>query len=389
MSVRTEKILCIMPNRSWPVGDIRLRFPLERLAESEPGAWDIVFRAVFDLSPEDMRGVGAVIIQRQASPFIVRLARRLAEARIPYIYEIDDLLWDMPAFLESASVWTRRRAELLELIRNADFVSTTTERLAEKLRPFNPNVAQIPNVLPQTTAEESDNLEQSPVLLIGATDRMAVAHVIPALVRLQEHSDIPVVAVGPVAEALAAAKVRVQSYPLMEYREFAGFLRRFADAVAVALLPLDGSEFSGCKSPVKYLSYAEARIPVIADAVPPYSDIIVHDRNGWLADGTPEGWERAIRTLLDERSRRERYVNAYDELALPTLNDTARLWSGLLKAVAVRPPDTAECPIAKLPAAWNWSQLRYFTHPRKYCSCLKLVSQHGIKAVFPLLRKGM
>jgi len=387
MSVRAEKILCIMPNRSWTVGDIRLRFPLERLAGSEPGAWNIVFRAVFDLSPEDIRGAGAVVIQRLASPFIVRLARRLAEARIPYIYEIDDLLWDMPAFLESASAWAGRRAELLELIRNADFVSTTTERLAEKLRPFNPNVAPIPNVLPQAAAEESGHREQSPVLLIGATDRMAVAHVIPALVRLQEHSDIPVVAVGPVADALAEAKVRVRSYPLMEYREFAGFLRRFADAVA--LLPLDGSAFSGCKSPVKYLSYAEARIPVIADAVPPYSDIIVHDRNGWLADGTPEGWERAIRTLLDDRSRRERYVSAYDELALPTLDDAARLWSGLLKAVAVRPPDTAECPIAKLPPAWNWSQLRYFIDPRKYRSFLKLVNRHGINSVFSLLRKGM
>jgi len=271
--------------------------------------------------------------------------------------------------------------------RNAAFVPPTTERRAENLRPFTPNVAPIPNVLPQAAAEESGHREQSPVLLIGATDRMAVAHVIPALVRLQEHSDIPVVAVGPVADALAEAKVRVRSYPLMEYREFAGFLRRFADAVA--LLPLDGSAFSGCKSPVKYLSYAEARIPVIADAVPPYSDIIVHDRNGWLADGTPEGWERAIRTLLDDRSRRERYVSAYDELALPTLDDAARLWSGLLKAVAVRPPDTAECPIAKLPPAWNWSQLRYFIDPRKYRSFLKLVNRHGINSVFSLLRKGM
>ena len=248
-----------------------------------------------------------------------------------------------------------------------------------------------------TSAAQSDRLCKDGLKVVALCNQSKIPvfeiqhgmfqHVIPALVRLQEHSDIPVVAVGPVADALAEAKVRVRSYPLMEYREFAGFLRRFADAVA--LLPLDGSAFSGCKSPVKYLSYAEARIPVIADAVPPYSDIIVHDRNGWLADGTPEGWERAIRTLLDDRSRRERYVSAYDELALPTLDDAARLWSGLLKAVAVRPPDTAECPIAKLPPAWNWSQLRYFIDPRKYRSFLKLVNRHGINSVFSLLRKGM
>lgn len=384
MSVHAEKILCIMPNRSWPVGDIRLRFPLERLAENEPRAWNIVFRAVFDLRPEDVKGAGAVIIQRLASPFIVRLARRLTAARIPYIYEIDDLLWDMPPFLESASAWAGRKTELLELIRNADFVSTTTPRLAEKLRLHNPKVAVIPNVLPQIAAERGGPLEQSPVLLIGATDSMSVAHVIPALVRLQEHTDIPVVAVGPVAAELERAKVRVRSYPVMGYRDFACFLRRFSDAIA--LLPLDASAFSGCKSPVKFLSYAEARIPVIADGVPPYSDLIVHDRNGCLAENSPEGWHRAIRTLLDDPARRERYVRACGELSLPTLDDSACLWSGLLKNVAVRP---TECPIVKLPRAWDWSQLKYFIDMRKYRSLFKLIGRYGIKSTFSLLRKGM
>ena len=64
-----------------------------------------------------------------------------------YIYEIDDLLWDMPKTLLSASAWDRNKERLFFLLKNAFAITTSTQNIADKLYTFNSNIHIIPNVL--------------------------------------------------------------------------------------------------------------------------------------------------------------------------------------------------------------------------------------------------
>lgn len=387
MSKASHKILCIMPNQNWTVGEIRLRFPLQRMHERNPNFANIAFRAVFDLKEDDFTGVKIVIIQRHASAFTVRLAKLLREANIPYIYEIDDLLWDMPAFLDSSGAWGRRRNELFFLMHNAAHITTTTKRLANKIKGYNPNVAIIPNACPQTFESGDIGKDERPVILLAATDTIYLDHIIPALKKVQNKTSVPIVVVGPIAKRLRDADLQIEAHEVMEYAAFFKFIRKFTNAVA--LLPLDASDFSSCKSPVKLWSYIEAGIPVLADNLPPYSDVIKHGVNGWLVERNGHDWEENISSFLHCNEQRERVISCCRACTPPSLDNSARCWHELMESILLKRDVNKARSIQKLPSSWDWSHLKYLSDRKKYRSLLNLMRQNRLHSVFTLLRKGM
>ena len=134
-----------MPNRSWTVGEIRLKEPLKAVCQAHAEI-ECRFVAVFDVTSEDLENTNIVILQRIASPFVERLAKKLLALQIPYIYEIDDLLWNMPRELLSFSAWSRNKKRLFFLLKNASAITTSTQNLADKLCELNKNIYVIPNL---------------------------------------------------------------------------------------------------------------------------------------------------------------------------------------------------------------------------------------------------
>ena len=177
------KIVCIMPNRSWTVGEIRLTEPLKALCQKHSEI-ECHFTAVFDVSVQDLEGANIVIFQRIATPFAERAAQKLTAMGVPYIYEIDDLLWDVPQGLLSSSAWNRNKERLFFLLKNARAVTTTTPQIAEKLREFNSDVRVIPNVL-RLPAKRNFSFDSRAKLILSATDRIYIAPAAEALKKLQ------------------------------------------------------------------------------------------------------------------------------------------------------------------------------------------------------------
>lgn len=388
MSNPLAVILCIMPNRDWTVGDIRLKFPLQKLNEIFPKKYQINFCSVFDLSEQNFNEADIVIIQRLATPFIKRLAKLMLENHIPYIYEIDDFLLEMPDYLLSAAAWKRRRKELSFLLSNASAITTTTERLATYLRSYNERVIDIANCLPAEYCESqrTNGNEDSQDILLASTDQMNLSHILPALKKIQEESNAKITVIGPACDQICKAGVSFSAFGMMNFSDFQLFLRNHR--FKLALLPLDGSTFSECKSPIKFFSYISAGITAIADDLPPYSDVIKHRQNGWLISPTDKlGWNKAISFLLTHPEVRSSIRESCSSMAYPSLSKAAEQWDALFQSLLQN--YTKKSVKIHLPSFWDFSFLRYLFSPQKYLSLYRLLRVNGFSAFFRLFRKGM
>lgn len=78
----------------------------------------------------------------------------------------------------------------------------------------------------------------------------------------------------------------------------------------ISIAPLEtGSLFCNAKSELKFFEAALAGVPSIVSPTTPFRQCIVEGVSGFLAD-TPEEWETALRTLLENPDLRRRMANA-------------------------------------------------------------------------------
>ena len=72
----------------------------------------------------------------------------------------------------------------------------------------------------------------------------------------------------------------------------------------MALLPLEDNAYNRCKSAVKAMELSSLAIPVIASHLPPYSEHIMHEQTGLLAENNAE-WIAHIKLLIEDKKYRE------------------------------------------------------------------------------------
>lgn len=74
--------------------------------------------------------------------------------------------------------------------------------------------------------------------------------------------------------------------------------------VDIGVAPLDNSEFTACKSEIKWEEYSSLGIPTIASNLPPYSLSIDHNRTGLLASNESEWYEYLKLLVTSEHDRK-------------------------------------------------------------------------------------
>lgn len=77
----------------------------------------------------------------------------------------------------------------------------------------------------------------------------------------------------------------------------------------IAIAPLLVSNFTRCKSNIKYLECAAAKMPVVAQDIDQYKEIIKNGENGFLAK-TEEEWFRYLDDLITDEEYRRRIGEA-------------------------------------------------------------------------------
>ncbi|MBW2286135.1 MAG: methyltransferase domain-containing protein, partial [Deltaproteobacteria bacterium] len=252
------KILCLLPFADWSVGNIRLRNPLQKWERAYGGK--VRIRSIFEYAPEDLVWADVVILQREGSAFVVGLIAAVKRMGKATVLDMDDLLTDVPSFLSVYKHTIKNRKHLEEALRAVDAVTVTTPELAERMSAYTPNVHIVPNCassshLPARHYEAKDD----PVtLIVASSDTVRVEFIVTSLSRLQSDPDLNVrlIGIGPPGKYLAEQGLEIDVRENMDYEKFKAFLASTDNAVGV--IPLDDSEFSACKSAIKYVDYSLA-----------------------------------------------------------------------------------------------------------------------------------
>ncbi len=292
-----------------------------------------------EASQEQLAAADLVVVQREYAacsyyPALVQRARLLGR---PLVFEIDDLLIDLPLDHPDHAHYAALQSIILSAVREADAVSVSTPALAQVLHKENPNIWVLPNCLDDQTwrvqpvSIRKSTSQENTSLVIGCMGSEShapdIAAIVPALQQLLERYtflELHFWGVRPPPELARSSRV-VWSPPVTgDYTDFA---RQFQDENGpsgrwdIAIAPLNDSTFNRCKSSIKYLEYSASGIAGVYADLPPYHNAVRHGETGLLAQNTVESWTACLEQLIKTPDLRYR-------LAQNALNDV--LQNGLL-----------------------------------------------------------
>lgn len=259
----------------------------------------------------------AVVIQRDHCRIMrnYESVTSLAHQRgIPVIFDLDDLLFELPeehpdrvnGFFADALL------PMLLTVIEADLVTVTTNQLRDYLLPYNPNTVVLPNYLDDVTWQM-----KTPIMKRGDGEPLIIGYmgtdshepdlreILPALLQVAEKYPGKVAfrfwGIQPPQELIQAAKVEWNPHPTFTYVDF---VRNFQEQSAdIAIAPLQDNLFNACKSPLKFFEYSANGIPGVYSRVAPYEGVITDRKEGLLAS-TTEQWVNALSALIESSELR-------------------------------------------------------------------------------------
>lgn len=320
--------------------EIRLRVPLQALSLRE--GWSLRLLSFHDCTRADLRQADVVIVQRGLTRRAWRLQQRARRYGVAVIYEIDDLLTELPSHISNRDAVARQQGWLLRCLQGCDLVSVSTDRLGAAL-PVRP-VYTVPNYACPLGDAPLPTQGAGPVsLLIASMDRLAGDFIFPAL-RALDSRRVQVVVVGPPAQQYRDAGIPVQPHPLMPRERFIAFARGLTNPVAV--IPLEDSRFASCKSAIKWFEYGEAGIPVLCSNVSPYRDVVEDGVTGRLVANETEAWRRALQAVVEDSPWRASAARSAREVVRRehTLEHTVQAWRSAIEQALARRPAPGPAP---------------------------------------------
>jgi glycosyltransferase involved in cell wall biosynthesis len=330
-----RRVICLLQTIESSVFEIRLKKPLELCQELY--GWNVSYNIIFDFDIDSVRPMDIYIIQRNPSDWIVQLILDIQSAGGLVVFELDDLITEMPYFLQHHVDFIQGRTNLQEALRVSNMVSVTTQRLASQMYQYNDNVHVVPNSAGCNivkTAALSDVKPSDMTLIVASSDKVLVDMLIVPLLTVQKKYNIKITAIGPIADVFISAGIDVIKHNLLTYTEFQQLIRGIENLVG--LIPLDDSLFSSCKSPVKYFDYSLAGVPTIASNVAPYADFIENEEGALLTENSNKLWIESIERLVcsfDLRSRLA-YQAKQNVMRNHNLNVSAKAWHCIFSSIS-------------------------------------------------------
>jgi glycosyltransferase involved in cell wall biosynthesis len=236
----------------------------------------------------------------------------------PVIYELDDLLTELPNEHPEQGYYAEIRPKMLEAMQSADAVIVSTLALAEYARAYNANTWVLPNYLDEQIwrLEPINRSRNRTPLVIGYMGGITKTHlpdlalVMPLLSRLllryRDRLHLRFWGVcPPELEGLPNVEFRAEKFP--NYLEFAGYFSRQDCDLFIA--PLRDNLFNRCKSAIKFIEYSSLGIPGVYSRITPYEQLVISGWNGFLA-GDESEWETSLTRLIEDAEFRQQMGKA-------------------------------------------------------------------------------
>jgi len=281
-----------------PVDIVRIRQP-NALLETIPGVRTVVERDSADLTlgrPDEEK---VFLWQRPILKYpggLKTLAALLARGYL-IVVEYDDCFYRRP----------EHAANRFLTFRGCHAVQTTTEVLAERIRPLNPNVAIFPNQMADLPEPRTRADSEVVTIVFGALNREADwAPILPALnevlCRFGPRVRLKVIYDRRFFDALATEHKEFE--PLCPYDRYLEIL----GSADVALLPLEPTEMNVAKSDLKFIESAAWGLAVLASPTV-YQASIADGRTGLIYRSADEFRQR-LTALIESPELRRRIAGA-------------------------------------------------------------------------------
>jgi O-antigen biosynthesis protein len=291
------RVICLVHDSSSSIVDIRLRSPLNRWAAIYGGYVEIL--SIYDFELSNLSWADVVVFQRDSSEYITSLCEELQKFGKKIVFEIDDLLTELPPFLSHHHEAVNKAIPYIKKILTcADAISVSSENLQHKFKSLNNNIFVTPNFSERVSqvASHSQVIPSEISLIVASSDKVLVDVLVDPLRKLQSKYGLQIIVIGPPGERLENCGLQIVRAPNLSHTDFKTFIASIDNGIG--LIPLDCSEFSGCKTAVKYFDYSMCGIPSICSNVLPYSVVIENSYSGLLVNNDSEEWIQAIDRLV-------------------------------------------------------------------------------------------
>ncbi len=264
-----------------------------------------------------------VLVQRDALPVkqVDDFLQAISERSLPFIYEIDDLLWDIPPDNTDHAITPEVAAAMLKLTKAATCVTTSTATLAQALADHNSVIRVVgnyhdeklwleplsPEFIEQVLRTADVNPRVPTLLYMGTKSHAADLEVIsPAIAQVVEQvPELQILQVGGGTLLPHSREIKVPRESL-QYPAFVKWFRALASCATIAIAPLRENNFNLAKSDIKCLDYGFAKVPAIYTDFGSYRATVVHEQTGLLCLNTVPAWRAAIMKLLSDHALQAR-----------------------------------------------------------------------------------
>ena len=245
-------------------------------------------------------GLGIPVFDRFETGFYFRKLHSLClSAGLPYLIDLDDLIWELPDFSISSRIPPKYLLAFPEsLISGAAALTVSTRELKEHVEHRYPGkpVFLVENCMPAWIAPRSG-------VLIANTDAFKMGDDqigwFIDLLRLIFQHGLSIQLLGENQNVLErCSDIVVHSLPAMDY---GSYLRNLAVAhFRLGLIPVEHSSYADCKSAIKAIEFISQRMPTVASDIAPYRRFAgLHGISDFqVVPNTFEAWKQAVETVI-------------------------------------------------------------------------------------------
>ena len=263
-----------------------------------------------------------IMFQRSATPDQLKLVQYFRNkikqpTNTPLIYEIDDLLTDIPSWNYASDFYKKYSDIAIEIMKNMDGMMVSTNKLKQVYSQYNNKIRVQPNHLVKGfwgEAKYKETTNKKPrVLWAGSGNHFSNKEGVRGgdfgdkLLQFMNRTTDKYqwVIVGGCPMELRNNK-RIEHIGWINLFNYPNYLQSLNIDLAIA--PLEQNLFNECKSNIKALEYTASGIPGIYTNIEPYKDLtVVCDTEEWMI--------HEIETHLSNRNKlKETWISDYKKL---------------------------------------------------------------------------
>ncbi len=293
-------------------------------------------------SPRTLSKASLVIFCRNTEPKYQKSLDYLIDHNIPYIYDLDDNLFEIPLDTQLGQYHRapERQVTLRKYIQNASLVRVYSQPLLKKVVDLTDRAILVTapldwSLITPTTQRES---QEKPIRIVYATSRrednlwQVFSRALKDFLN-NYNQQVEMYFWGYFPEEFSGLK-NVHSLPFEP--NYSTFLKKFSQAgFHIGLSPLVDDNFHNAKTNNKFREYGSCRVAGIYSNVPVYRECIQHKQDGYLVENTHADWYSALEQLVNNIELRNGIIqNAYGKIKA-NYSHTAfdQIWNEQIKLV--------------------------------------------------------